>query len=146
MFGFRRGDMPEPPPEGWDRLGLHPGYTVKRMPTLAEVDRYCRANHVSANDAYIQHDIEACVIPKLREVVLPASGVFKDPAKEKAVETHEYLHTWDAKHHDGKGWFGPDDKPLPPLSASLASMMRSMAESQIRLAQQQSKVPMKGGG
>lgn len=122
MSMFRRGDLPEPPPEDVRRRGMNPDYTVKHLPTLAEVDAYCRANHVSANDAYQQRDFLACVIPDRREVVLPAPGVLRDHDKEAALQAHEFAHTWGLVHHDGKGWFPS------PQQASQFDWSKAMAK------------------
>lgn len=108
MF-FRRGDMPEPAPE-WART-LAPGYTVKRMASMDELDAYLRANHVDANDAYSVRRFQGGVIPTKREVVLPAEGLLRDPKLEQAIAEHEYAHTHGLMHHEGKGWFPKQPDP-----------------------------------
>ena len=103
MGVFRRGDMPEPAPD-WART-LAPGYTVKRMSSMDELDAYLRANHVDANDAYNPRRFMGGVIPSKKEVVLPAEGLLHDPALERAIAEHEYAQTHGLIHHEGKGWF-----------------------------------------
>lgn len=127
---LRRADMPDPPPAGWAELGLNPAYHVKRFDDLAALERYCRANNVSANDAYNKHGLLACVIPGEREVVLPTEGLLRDPAREDALTRHEYGHSWNLVHHDGKDWYYPDGRKAGPLSPAQAQMLASMARAQ----------------
>jgi hypothetical protein len=148
-FGFKRGDMPEAPPSWADSMGMAPGFTVKRLPTLAEVDAYCRANGVNANDAYNPHGFVACVIPTKQEVVLPAPGVLHDPAKEAAVQGHEYFHTWGPEHHDGRGWFVQTPSGVIPVKTPADLMAgRLYAAQQARDVPQRTDtattVPMRG--
>lgn len=129
---IQRGDLPEELPDGYAQLGKHPDYTVKRLQTNAEIDAYCRANHVSAADAYVKRTLAACVIPSRQEVVLPADGVL-DPAKAKAMEQHEYGHTWGLQHGSGgRKWLDASGNPAKPLTPAQAQMLLSMAEAQRR--------------
>lgn len=118
---FRRGDMPEPPPEWVRGKGPADGYTVKRMASMDELDAYLRANHVSANDGYVTRRFQGGVIPSKREVVLPAEGLLRDPDLERAIAEHEYAHTHGLIHKEGKGWFeAPKPAPAGPYDWSQA--------------------------
>jgi hypothetical protein len=109
---------------------LNPLYHVKRFDDLSALDAYCRANNVSANDAYNKHGLLACVIPTEREVVLPAEGVLRDPAKETALTQHEYGHSWSLVHHDGRGWYEPDGRKAGPITPEQQAMILAMARGQ----------------
>ncbi len=109
MFGVSRGDMPEPPPPQVAGLGLAPGYSIRRFDSVSALNDYAKANGVSASDAWNPHQIESAVVPAKQEVLLMKPGYF-DPAKEQAVEAHEFAHSWGLVHgDDGKGWNGTPD-------------------------------------
>jgi hypothetical protein len=127
--------MPEQPPPGWPELGMNPLYHEKRFDNLTALDAYCRANHVSANDAYNKHGLLACVIPSAHEVVLPEQGLLRDPAKETALAVHEYGHSWNLVHHDGKDWYYPDGRKAGPITPATRQMMLAMALAGARQAQ-----------
>jgi hypothetical protein len=127
---FKRGDLPEPPPAGWDQLGLHPGYTLRMVPP-ADVDRLCREAGVSQGD-YGRGRFGACVDLHGKQVILPEG---MDPEKDAATKAHEFSHTWGATHGNRhRGWFGADGKPLQPLTPEMVRLMRSMAEGEVRMS------------
>lgn len=122
---FKRGDLPEPPPKGWDQLPVHPSYTVREV-EASQVDPMCRAAGVGQGD-YAHGRFNACVDTRGRQVILPLG---MDPEKDRATRAHEYPHTWGATHGTRhKGWFGPDGKPLQPLTPAMVQMMISMASA-----------------
>lgn len=126
MGFFRRGDMPEPAPE-WART-LAPGYTVKRMSSMDELDAYLRANHVDPNDAFNPRRFQGGVIPSKKEVVLPAEGLLRDPELERAIAEHEYAHTHGLVHHEGKGWF-PQQPAAPQTSFNWGNVFGKPSET-----------------
>lgn len=94
---FARPNQPEAPPKELAALGLAPGYHVKEMPP-AQLDAFCRAWGVDANDDHEKRQIMACVVPSLKAVVLP-------PNATPEQKSHEFAHTWDVPHFEGgQGW------------------------------------------
>lgn len=118
MSLFRRGDLPEPPPKGWERLGLHPAWTVQTVNGKYEADRVCRANGACTDYAYSKQIITSCAVPSKRLVIL---GRPQDAA-------HEYAHTWGLEHRNGRGWYTPDGKKAQPLSEWKAQLMVALAK------------------
>jgi hypothetical protein len=128
----RAGRRYEPPPEGYAALGRHPAYAVRRFRMPAEVDAYCRAHGVDAQDEYRRTRIEGCVVPATQEVVLPQlfPGALE---RAQALEAHENAHTWRLVHKHGRGWFTADGAPAAALKPYQVAMLRSLAEAR-RLA------------
>jgi hypothetical protein len=124
---FRRGDIPEPLPPGWEVLGLHPAWRIERVPSRAEADRRCRELKVSAADEFNKRVIQACAAPGAKIVVLQEGAPIE-------TEKHEFGHSWGLKHKNGRKWFTPDGAPAEPLSPIRAAMMLSMARAEARQA------------
>lgn len=129
---FTRGDLPEPPPKGWDQLGIHPSYRTEFHPP-SEITKLCRAAGVSPGDNnWNAKGFKACVDRKGRRVILP---VGLDPKLERALLEHEGPHTWGVAHDDsGRNWMRRG-KPVGPLTVDEAMQMRADAEAAMRYAQ-----------
>lgn len=127
---FKRGDLPEAPPEGWSRLGLHPTYRMDEVDPV-DVERLCREAGVGKGD-YGKGPFKACVDTNGRRVII--SNRMDDELRQ-ATLAHEYPHTWGLTHGDRhKGWVGPNGVPIGPLTPELerALRMRAAAEAQAR--------------
>lgn len=132
MSLFRRGDMPEPIPEILRGRGPAPGWTVKRFKSIPELDAYVRENHVDANDAYNPHTFLGGAIPSKKEVALLEPGVLGDDRRQGEIDEHEFGHTYELVHHDGRGWETKDGKNFTRLSpdeqqAYLAAVLKPPA-------------------
>lgn len=124
---FRRGDLPEEPPAGWDQLGFHPSYRVKRYPTVAELDAEVVRRGLGATREYNDRLARGAVDPKAFEVLLPAQGVF-DPELEREIERHEGPHTWGLVHDkNGRRWLTRDGQIAKPLTDRDVQRMRMQA-------------------
>lgn len=115
MF-FRRGDMPEPAPKALRGLGPAPGYTVKRFATTEALNDYLKANHVSQGNTYNPREFLGGVVPSKKVIALLDRGVLNNPEREDAIDDHEFGHTYDLEHHDGKGWLTKDGRKFDDLS------------------------------
>jgi len=136
---IRRGDLPEPPPKGWDQLGIHPAWTLKELHPL-EVRKACAAAGTSAGAKnYTSTHATACADVNGKVIYIP-DGM--DPQKRAAMIAHEGAHAWGLSHGDtGKGWFvRGSNTPAQPISEAQARMMLAMAKSQNVFAQQQPPV------
>jgi hypothetical protein len=133
MFGIRvrRGDLPEPPPPGWEQLGMKPGYTLARM-SPADVDALCRQY---ATQGTAQHwnpyRVESCVIPSLHEVVMPTEGTW-DKARDEATQAHEFVHSWGLTHPGARSvdWVQFNGVRPAPMTPDVAARMISAAKMQ----------------
>lgn len=134
MFGIRRADAAEPPPQGLQNLPQAPGYHLTTLPTAQAVDDFCRAWGVSASDDYNAHQIAGCVVPALHAEVMPAPSVLNDPQLWQDDSRHETVHEYGAVHDaSGKGWFlnAPPPSGIDPnITAALLALPKTQAYQQ----------------
>jgi hypothetical protein len=132
MFGIRRGDLPEPPTQGWEALGVKPGYQVVDAPTQAALAAACASTGRGTYGAG-GYDTGACTDQRGQVVYMPG---WADKELYAADLAHEGEHTWGPTHGDGRrGWFWPGGQPVQPLSPETAQAMLNGARA--ALAQQQ---------
>lgn len=106
---FRRGDLAEPSPKAYQGRGPAPGYTVKEMPSVADVDAYCRENGVTPDEAFRRIMWDGCVVHDKREVILPKRGTIDDK-RWAWLADHENGHSWGLDHpKGGRGWKPPGE-------------------------------------
>lgn len=119
---------------------MHPDYTVIRLPTVAEINAYCRAKGQTPMETFNKKTIEACVLRDRLEVVLPRKGLF-DEKKTRKIEEHEFAHTRNIGHRPtGKEWLNADGTPAIDLSPEMVKMIATLeaADMRQRLAEQRS--------
>lgn len=115
MFGFRRGDLVEGVPAGYENLPLPAGWHEIRPQTVADTDRICRALGANAHDAFNKQTIEGCAPTSIHAVIYPAAGGPLDSEALQVLRNHEVLHAYGIDHGpNGKGWAN-----LPPVTTLL---------------------------
>jgi hypothetical protein len=106
MFALRRGDLPEPPPPKVAALGCAPGFLIHEFDDLAQLDGWCRAWGVAANDNWHKTQIRGGVVLGLRIVAIPSLKALNgDKTLYDAIKAHEFAHTFGYYHQQGgRGW------------------------------------------
>lgn len=133
---FERPKVVVPPPAGWEKLGVHPAYTVREFDDLTALQQFCR-DHGSiyepakrAGQPYAM----ACTVNDARTVALPSKKAWPNAGERKALLPHEASHTWGLHHNESakdggrETWVFGDGSPAFPLTDAQVRMMRGMAE------------------
>jgi hypothetical protein len=122
---FRRGDLPERPPEQYRDLPLPRGWTERQFPTLAEVKAYC----AEMGGQFTQRsEVGGCTVYPRAEIVIPAIGRAVDAKRQGGAREHETAHAYDLRHPDNyRGWVNAQGQPVPKLSPDQIAAFRSAA-------------------
>lgn len=133
----------EPPPAGWEKLGMHPAYTLREFDDIQALGEFCRAvgaTHTGAAKRAGEPYTMACVDVDGKVVAVPTKKAWPSRKEIEAVKPHEFAHTWGLIHTGDAStdWVFRDGSPAFPLSDRQVEMMRAMAAKV-------ASVPLKGG-
>lgn len=138
---FGRPPAAEPPPKGWEQLGIKPGTTVKTFRDPTELDRWCeeqlrRPAHLYEPRARYGE----CFVPATQTLAMLDADpkVSPDPKAWQERQAHGGAHSWGLVHPRGDHeWIYPDGRKPEEMTPARAELMLSMAraEQQRQLAQ-----------
>lgn len=135
---FRRGDLPELPPEEFRTDTVPEGWTLREFDNWADLQAWGKANRIIAGTAYNPKRYLGGVAPNAREIGLPTPQLINDPERYQALRWHEIgAHADGGLVHDhgGKGWGvnGPDGKFYPVQTrAELAALQGQWAQAKVK--------------